>query len=151
VQTCRCHGAALGVPLPSSAPSLSCPVSGQHLDERDYATNNVKIGTDTVLHVPSSNASDTTETSAEKTDAMEIEVVGLRNLKSLGEGKYVALSSEFIPSPSSSSKEACDMEDGSCSFLQGVWGRDHGPVHSSAARNRCACCGTSAIERMPLP
>lgn len=77
----------LGSPLPSGSELLCCPVTGQHLDERDCDTESVKIGVDTILHMPPTrDASGSCAQATGRPQKMELQVLKLINLRSLDEG-----------------------------------------------------------------
>ncbi|MCO5590417.1 hypothetical protein L7F22_044386 [Adiantum nelumboides] len=54
-QTCRCHGAVTNscISQMTDRSNLLCPVTGQKLDNYDFMSNGVKIGSHTVLYLPS--------------------------------------------------------------------------------------------------
>ncbi|GAQ89484.1 hypothetical protein KFL_005280040 [Klebsormidium nitens] len=86
VKTCRCHGAILGSPLLSGSEVLCCPVTAQHLDERDCDSDSVQIGADTVLHMPPTrDTSGSRALATSHSEKMEIQVVKLINLSTLDE------------------------------------------------------------------
>lgn len=54
-QACRCHGAVLDPAKREESESMKafCPITGQELDTHDFTSNGIKIGSQTVLYLPS--------------------------------------------------------------------------------------------------
>ncbi|KAI5084682.1 hypothetical protein GOP47_0000851 [Adiantum capillus-veneris] len=54
-QTCRCHGAVIDSSMThmTERSHFLCPITGQKLDNHDFTSHGVKVGSHTVLYLPS--------------------------------------------------------------------------------------------------
>eukprot|EP01018_Ginkgo_biloba_P017929 Gb_40776 [translate_table: standard] len=144
-QTCRCHGATIDTtkPIKFQRDGKSvCPITGQELDTYDVAENGLRIGSETILLLPSFKKIPKVEPLSMPVILNVIECI---NLASLSEGLFFG--SSYVMLPSSNHEMDVTTEDGDqietnhqifSAFCQILNSMDRGLI----------CTSTSDIESM---
>ncbi|XP_051119517.1 uncharacterized protein LOC127243504 isoform X2 [Andrographis paniculata] len=96
-QTCRCHGIPLDSSHMNQIISSSCPVNKNKLGALDIFENSIRVGKQTILHMPSfHNSSEQNQLSS----PIEFNVICRTNLTSLSEG--LIMGGTYFVTPSTS-------------------------------------------------